>query len=157
MWESKMSTIRAPHGGMVFTIGYEGRSLDDLLQALTINHVHLLVDVRENAVSRRPGFSKRRLSEALAIAGIEYRHEPLLGNPRENRDSFRNGNAAAGRRRYLRHLNNGARDTYDAIISLATRERIALLCFERDEARCHRHCIVRQAEQENPALPVARL
>jgi len=142
---------------MVLSIGYEGRSLADFVDTLTFNRVHVLVDVRENAVSRKPGFSKRRLADALEEVGIEYRHEPLLGNPKENRDAFRNGKLAAGKRRYLGYLNNGSRAAYDAVVELASSKRVALLCYERDEAHCHRSCIVEQAQNENPALSVARL
>ena len=56
----------------------------------------VLVDVRLNAVSRKSGFSKKRLTQALKDAGIEYVHEKDLGNPQDNRDSFRNGDGEAG-------------------------------------------------------------
>ena len=149
--------LRLPYGGMVFTIGYEGRSLGDLLYVLKANRVQVLLDVRENAVSRKPGFAKSALDQALEAEGIRYQHEPLLGNPKENRDGFRNGNRSAARRRYLEHLNNGSRDAYEAFVELAMGNRVALLCFERREKECHRGCIVELAQAENPALPVSRL
>ena len=152
-----VSRLRIPDGGVVFTIGYEGRSIDEFVKTLQQNRVQVLVDVRENAISRKPGFSKRRLSEALSAAGIEYRHERLLGNPKENRASFQNGNVATGKRRYLAHLNNGSRGAFDEIVELGMSRRIALLCFEREAAQCHRSCIVEQAQAEHPALSVSRL
>ena len=126
----------------MFSVGYEGRSLDDFLHTLAFNGVQILVDVRENAVSRKPGFGKRSLAEALEAAGIGYRHEPLLGNPRDNRDAFRSGKTGVAKRRYLRYLNNGSRAAFDAVLELAMTKRIALLCFEHDEAQCHRSCNV---------------
>jgi uncharacterized protein (DUF488 family) len=141
----------------MFTVGYEGRSLDELVRTLQDHRVEVLVDVRERASSRKPGFSKRRLADALAGAGIEYRHEPLLGNPRENRASFRSGNLEAGRCRYLERLNDGSRVAFEAVVELGLSARIALLCFERDEARCHRSCIVEQAQAEQPTLAVSHL
>jgi uncharacterized protein (DUF488 family) len=151
------SSLRKPRGGGVFSIGYEGRSVEELVNALTASKVRLLIDVRENAVSRKPGFSKRRLTDALRQAGIEYRHEPLLGNPKTNRERFRSGNLDVGRRRYLAHLNNGSRSAFDALVDEALTRRLAVLCFERDESRCHRSCITDQAQEENPALSVIRL
>jgi uncharacterized protein (DUF488 family) len=141
----------------IYTIGYEGRSVAELVQRLRASRVDVLVDVRENASSRKPGFGKRQLSEALDAAGIEYVHEPGLGNPRDNRTAFRNGASIAARQRYVKHLNNGSRAAFDAVIALSCKRRVALMCFERNEAECHRSCIVEQAQAENPLLSVTRL
>lgn len=73
----------------VMTIGYEGAVLDDFLRTLKHAQVTLLLDVREIALSRRKGFSKTALSEALAAAGIDYRHERMLGSPKEVRHQLR--------------------------------------------------------------------
>jgi uncharacterized protein (DUF488 family) len=143
--------IRRPQGGSLFTVGYEGRTLDDLISVLDIHRVSLLVDVRENAVSRKAVFGKRSLQAALEDAGIEYRHEPLLGNPRENRQPFRQGLIKA-RENYTKHLNNGSREAFDTVVEVAMNRRVALLCFERNESHCHRGCIVEQAQHEVPAL-----
>src|SRR6266480_5216625 len=63
-------TLRIPTGGMVFSIGYEGRTLQELLKLLEVYRVDLVVDVRENPISRKPGFNRRQLSAALQSAGI---------------------------------------------------------------------------------------
>jgi uncharacterized protein (DUF488 family) len=151
------ASARVPSGGQFLTVGYEGRTVEELVELLVGNRVEVLVDVRENAVSRKPGFSKRRLAEAVEKAGIAYRHEALLGNPKGNRDAFRSGSTALGKRRYLAHLDNGSAAVFDEVVELAMRKRVALLCFERDEAQCHRACIVEKAQIEVPALSVRRL
>lgn len=124
-------------------IGYEGKSLADLLADLRALGVDVLVDVRLNAISRKAGLSKRALSAALAELGIRYLHKPELGNPRDNRAGFGEAwNTSEGR---------AARATYNASIAteagaaavaelaqLATHQRIALLCFEASELHCHR-------------------
>ena len=140
----------------LYTIGYEGRSIDEFIDVLLAADVDVLVDVRERALSRKKGFSKRALGEALGTAGIEYRHEPLLGNPKDNRDAFRSGSAAA-RERYLSHLNNGSRAAFDDVIQLATQQAVALMCFEFDHDSCHRSCVSDVAESDNPHLIVVRL
>jgi hypothetical protein len=38
---------------------------------------------------------------------------PLLGNPKANREGFRNGALTAARKRYFKHLNNGSRAAFD--------------------------------------------
>jgi uncharacterized protein (DUF488 family) len=151
-----VARTRLPKGAL-FTIGYEGRSVDDLVSSLRRNRVAILVDVRENAISRKAGFGKRQLAEAIERAGIEYRHEPLLGNPKANREGFRSGALAAAKRRYLKHLNNGSRSAFEELLELAMASRVALLCFERDEVQCHRACLVEQAQIEQPALSATRL
>ena len=79
----------------IYSVGYEGTTAEELADRLARHGVSLLVDVRLQPWSRRPGFSKQPLSVALAMAGIEYVHEPLFGNPPENREAYRQGDPAA--------------------------------------------------------------
>ncbi len=66
---------------------------------LTDADVNVLVDVRLTPLSRKPGMSKRQLADALTAVGVEYLHLPALGNPRDNRDAFRQGDPR-GRARF---------------------------------------------------------
>jgi uncharacterized protein (DUF488 family) len=143
--------------GRIYSVGYEGMTLDGLVDRLAGAHVTTLVDVRLNPVSRKPGFSKRRLTEALAAAGIEYVHEKSLGNPAENRDSFRVGDGQEGRQRMREMLSNGAGEALDRVIDLASTERIAVLCVERESQRCHREVITSMAVERNPAIEVLQI
>ena len=49
----------------LMTIGYEGMTLKEFLDVLKRCRVSMLVDVRELAISRKPGFAKVALSAAL--------------------------------------------------------------------------------------------
>lgn len=140
----------------IVSVGYEGRTLDEVVSALVLNKVKVLVDVRLTPVSRKSGFSKASLSAALRQANIRYRHEPSLGNPRDNRDAFRSGSRSA-RKRFERHLDNGAKATYLATLELARRSRVALLCFEREHSECHRSCIADRAQSEKPGFTVLEI
>lgn len=140
----------------IVSVGYEQRSLDDLVSLLQAHDVEVLVDVRLNAISRKKGFSKTALADGLGNAGIRYRHERSLGNPQDNREPFRQGQASA-RRRYEGHLRNGASATYDDVVNLAKQARIALFCYERDHDSCHRSCIVDAALIDEPDLSILRL
>ena len=138
----------------VVTIGYEGRQLDEFIAELLDRRVEVVFDVRENAISRKPGFSKRRLGEALAVAGIEYQHLSALGNPKSNRDAFRAGEPAA-RDVFLRHLDDtDPGEALDEIAAAARSRTVALMCFERDHATCHRSCIADRLVADNPTLRV---
>lgn len=57
---------------VLFTIGYEGRSLENYLNALIRNGIKILVDVRNNPVSMKPGFSKSQLRTYCENLGIGY-------------------------------------------------------------------------------------
>lgn len=138
------------------SIGYQERSIDEFVGLLLETGVTILVDVRLNAISRKRGFSKTALSEALEQAGIAYRHERELGNPKDNREAFRRGLTSA-RNRYLAHLSNGASAVYDEVVSLASTTRVALLCYERDHAECHRSCIIDTARDRDPSLHVVKV
>ncbi|MYA75377.1 MAG: DUF488 domain-containing protein [Gammaproteobacteria bacterium] len=140
----------------IVSIGYEQREISELIDLLAANGVSMLVDVRLNPISRKKGFSKNALATALSEAGIEYRHERELGNPKENRDPFRRGLESA-RQSYRRHLQNGAASVYERLVDLASTSRIALLCYERDHDQCHRSCILDAAQVDRPAMNVLHL
>lgn len=124
----------------IASVGYEGRSANELVRALVEAGVGTLVDVRENAISRKPGLSKRALAERCRASGIEYLHEPTLGNPRENRDNFRAG-AATGRTAFERHLKATGTDALRRVASMLKGRTVALLCFEADHSTCHRSIV----------------
>jgi uncharacterized protein (DUF488 family) len=126
---------------VIVGVGYEGTTLDALVADLVARRIELLVDVRLNAVSRKPGFSRRALAAALDGAGIAYRHEPTLGNPTANRRGLRAGvpEALAVMRDRLATVGAGA----VARLAADVRDRrVAVLCFERDETTCHRRLVI---------------
>lgn len=134
----------------VVTIGYEGRTIDELVKALTDANVSTVVDVRQNAISRKAGFSKRQLEGCLSEAGIGYVHERVLGNPKENREGYRNGSEEA-RRRFIRHLES-AGEAITRLLALAESSPIALLCYERSHSECHRESVVTALQCRRPEL-----
>ncbi len=146
-------TSSSNHKATIVSVGYQGRTLDEMIELLTSHEVEMLVDVRLTPISRKRGFSKTALSEALQSAGIEYVHEPALGNPKDNRDGFRKGLASA-RERYRHRLDNGAATAYEATIERVLSKRVALLCFEREHRECHRSCITDRAISEHPGVSV---
>lgn len=138
------------------TIGYEGRNTAEFVEALTSAGVTLLVDVRENAMSRVRGFSKSRLQEALAEAGIAYEHMKGLGNPKENRDALRSGDERAIAY-FNKRLLNGSADDLKRLGEVLQSEHVALLCFERDHQTCHRSLIVDALQAQDRTLHVVNL
>lgn len=137
---AKRSSTKTRAQIRLLTIGYEGASLTEFLATLKAAHVKLLLDVRELPLSRRKGFSKCALAAALASAGITYQHDRALGAPRHIRHRLREDGDLpryfADFREYLAtqaaHLSSLAR---------AIAEPVALLCYERNPAECHRSVV----------------
>lgn len=126
------------------TIGYEGATVQSFLEALRAAEVQLLVDVRAVASSRRPGFSKTRLSENVREIGIDYLHLRGLGTPAEGRAAARAGRHAEMHAVFAEHLATPeAQAELHALADLVrSGRRVCLLCFEADPAHCHRTLVV---------------
>lgn len=130
----------------VFTIGYEGATVDEVLGALKRAGVEQVADVRAIAASRRPGFAKSSLAANLAEAGIGYRHLRALGTPKPGRDAAKKGDRATLERVYAGQLELPEAQAEAAALRTMVEERpTALLCFERDPAMCHRTLLIRAA------------
>jgi uncharacterized protein (DUF488 family) len=126
----------------LFTIGYEGATPDRLIGALQAAGVRHLVDVRELANSRRPGFAKRALAEALGRAGLGYTHVKALGTPAAGRAAARAGRTAEMHRIFRSRLaGTEAQAALAGLAAQARAEPVCLLCLEADPQRCHRRLV----------------
>jgi uncharacterized protein (DUF488 family) len=124
------------------SLGYEQSEQEDYLRRLQQHKVSVVVDVRDVPLSRKRGFSKNQLREALAQAGIEYVHVQTLGAPKELRDSLRAGGSWWNYvKQYTSKVLSRRGEDIDLLIDLATRQRISLLCFEREPRECHRSLV----------------
>lgn len=133
-------------------MGYEGLDLRGLIERLVQSGVEVVVDVRFTAVSRKRGFSKGPLRAAVEAAGITYLHEPRLGNPPGNRAPFHAGDFETGRRRMREILMGDSADALAELVDLARSRRIAVLCLENDQGRCHRQVVIDMALESAPGL-----
>jgi uncharacterized protein (DUF488 family) len=130
----------------VFTIGYEGADVDHFLTTLKDANVATLADVRAVALSRKRGFSKSALRDALASQDIGYRHFIKLGTPKEGRQAARAGDGELMRRIYCNEVlaTEPAQAAFQELEDLAQAQPICLLCFERDPANCHRRVLAQR-------------
>lgn len=129
------------------TIGYEGLKPDDFLEKLKENNVSILVDVRQNPISRKPGFSKSRLSEFLQQNNIDYLHLQKLGTPRELRNRLKEeGDYSLFFEEYKGYLMN-QRSWLDYLKELTGKSTCCLMCFEKDHTACHRQVISSAIEE----------
>ena len=134
--EAARPTERIP----LASIGYEGRTFENYLNALIRNGINVLCDVRKNPISRKYGFSKSTLKNACESIGIEYRHFPELGIPSYERTDLRcQSDYDDLFARYEKTVIPNHGDTLDVLARLVgANECIALTCFEANPAQCHR-------------------
>ena len=129
-------------GQVLFTIGYEGRSIEAFINVLIRNGVKLLCDVRKNPLSRKFGFSKGKLEHITGAVGIKYVHIPDLGIETEKRcalETLKDYEVLFSG--YSKNLPN-LEPQLDRVHSLLRSDsRIALMCYEKDASMCHRHVI----------------
>jgi uncharacterized protein (DUF488 family) len=134
------------------TIGYQGATVADFLDALRDAKIELLVDVRAVVSSRRPGFAKTALAANLAKAGIDYLHLRGLGTPAEGRAAARSGHHEEMRAIFAEHMKTEqARDDLERLVEIVRGgRRVALLCFEADPAHCHRSIVADAVKRRVP-------
>jgi len=123
----------------VYTTGYQGKSVDSFFNGLLKRGINAIIDVRANPVSRKYGFSLRRLSEITKKLNLIYYHVPSLGVPSKLRSDL------DGYESYKRLLNLYEKELLKTVegditkVGQLMRERPSiLLCFENDVRYCHR-------------------
>jgi uncharacterized protein (DUF488 family) len=142
----------------LFTIGYEKAKPAAVMAELKRAKVKLLVDTRAVAASRKAGFSKKQLAAGLDEEGIGYLHLQKLGTPDEGREAAHSGKIEVMWRIYAKHLKTPevieAMEELVAIVKSG--QTVCLLCFERDQACCHRSKIA-EVVHERTGAPVVDL
>lgn len=138
----KINNLRPKSEDIVlFTIGYEGISLEEYLNRLIRNDVKLLVDVRCNPLSMKYGFSKRQLERYCNSLGIGYIHFPEVGIKSEQRQALNTQNDYD--QLFAVYRKNTLPKTMDTQLKilnlLKINKRIALTCFELNICQCHRN------------------
>ncbi len=135
-----------------FTIGYEGSTVAEFVDKLLKAGVDRVIDVRALPLSRRRGFSKTALGEALGAKGIEYVHLRAAGNPYRDQKSHIEKCLAL----YGGHLDRHPA-VVDAVDELLVGHNAALLCVEGTPDRCHRSVLVERLRAKHPRRRVTHL
>lgn len=135
----------------LFTIGYEGKTQAEFLAELAAAGVERVLDVRAVAASRRPGFSKTALRNALAEEGIDYLHLRPLGTPAAGREAARKGRTGEMRRIYAEQLETDeAALAMEQAMTAVAEKKTALLCYEKDAPGCHRAMLAERMIARRP-------
>ena len=142
---------------MVYTIGYEGVSIDTFVDYLACNNIKALIDVRMNPISRKPGFSKTRLTAALGSKGIRYVPMKEFGCPKDIRDQYRSDSDwSRYTKDYNEHMQLNLQNSLAGLADLVKTESAALMCFEKDPSMCHRSLVTTSLENQFK-IPVKHL
>ncbi len=119
----------------IYTIGYEGKTLDEFIKLLLESSINHLVDVRSIAKSARPGFGGQELKEKLFSKSIMYVHKPELGGMVE--DDY-----------HTVMEKDSWKKAYEGLKSIAKDIPTAIMCLEKDPMKCHRRHISERLEEE---------
>lgn len=134
-------------GYKLFTMGYEGKTIEDFICYLKYYKISSLIDVREIPLSRKKGFSKSTLRDRLESENINYVHIKALGSPAEARkklyfdldyDSFF--------KTYSKHLSKNKNAISQAHEHIST-GNACLMCFEKEYDKCHRFIVAREIKK----------
>lgn len=125
---------------ILYTIGYEGISLEEYLNRLIKNDVKVLVDVRNNAKSMKFGFSKSQLKTFCSSLNIEYLHIPEVGIQSDQRQELKKQTDYDNLFDIYKkqNLKKTTSQQQQILNLLKDRKRIALTCFEANICQCHR-------------------
>ena len=102
---------------MIYSIGYQGRTLQDLISVLQAHGVRTLVDVRSRPYGRRPEFNKTRITAPLQAAGIDY--------------------IWSGK--YLGGFSPIQEGEIRSLAEWQENKTVCIMCMERDYKTCHRY------------------
>jgi uncharacterized protein (DUF488 family) len=137
-----------------FTLGYQSHTLNTFFNLLSENDVDILVDVRQNPVSRKRGFSKGFLEKRASRLGIEYYHFACLGTPPRIRRLYsQTGNVKKALEEYEEHLRSHKKCLL-SLIHTVTSKQFCLLCLESDYTSCHRSIIAQHLAEMMGCPPI---
>ncbi len=141
----------------VFTAGYEGRSVDAVLNLLVESGITRLIDVRKNPVARRVGFHRSTLGRLCGYLSIEYVHVPALGISSEKRGDLTDlDDYNKLFEDYEKSTLVEEKQAISNIASLVSERPSVLVCMESDPEFCHRTRLAKVVAKRT-GLPIRHL
>ena len=128
----------------VYTVGYGGRTVDEIVRQIQAKGIQFVIDVRSVPYSKyQPEFGRKPLAKALRDAGLKYGfmgHQ--LGGRPDDESCYDNNHVNYEKVRAMPFFKEG-------IVRLRTAcERdyiVCLLCAEANPAQCHRSGMIGEA------------
>lgn len=136
------NTIKSARPTAIYTLGYEGFTIDGFLNYVLIKGLRAIIDVRNNAISRKYGFSKKTLLRLCNNLNIEYFHFPNFGIPssyRVNIHSFNDLDYTRLWDLYEKDILGLNINRKEELIEIITDQPSSIFCFEKNPIKCHRN------------------
>lgn len=144
----------------VYTIGHSNLKTSKFITLLKNNQINILVDVRSTPYSQyNPQFNKDSLKNSIEGAGLQYEYMgDLLGGRPGDPSCYIAGVIPDGEADYLHLVDYPAVMTKKffqkgirALLKLAEKNKVAIMCSEEDPSTCHRHHLIGRylVEKEN--------
>ncbi len=122
----------------VYTVGYEGVTIDGFFDSLLRRGIKGIIDVRYNPISRKYGFSKKTFSGIAASLNIEYVHMPELGIESSRRKGLKGDDDFTALFDWYESTLGDRMEYVKAAVRSAENGPTVLLCMEHDAESCHR-------------------
>ncbi len=143
----------------VFSLGYQGLSLENYVETLLASNVGIVLDVREVAWSYNRRYIKSVLQSILSDAGIKYIHLKVCGNPSANRKTAKSVEECLSR--YSEYLKNNLEclEILLEYVEAASKEGkpACLTCYEHKPEDCHRKILTDALGEIVPKLQISHL
>jgi ParB/RepB/Spo0J family partition protein len=149
----------------VYTVGYQGRTIDEFIKLLKTNGIDLLLDARYSAESQyKPDFSGEILKRELARNNIKYEHRPELGVPFLIQTPYKDGyfSYECLKQWYTWHINTET-DFNKLLESIKKSGKTALMCMEKyakaingQNYACHRDILANLIIERKVADPLLK-
>ena len=144
---------------VLYTLGYEKRTIEEFIEILRAAKVDTLIDVRDVPWSHKRDFAKSKLDAHLASAGIRYVHAGFAGNPKRLRSTASTTEELLSV--YEQHLDEHPEilDRFRELVADLSDEgrRMCIMCFERDPRDCHRSVLAARWKGRRRGLSVENL
>ena len=150
----------------IYTIGYEGRTVDQFIQVLKENKIETVIDVRFSVESQyKPEFSGTLLPRELLRAGIQYAHRKEFGVPYEWQNPYKDGAIPFDCLNKFYRWNVTKNTEFKTFINTVKENgKTALLCYERYAAptrdqkiACHRSILSAMMQETGEFKEVVNL
>ena len=148
--EDAYKALRRFLNSTVYTIGYEGKEIQQFIDLLKNAGIEHLIDVRFSAESQyKPDFNKAILARELERAKIKYTHRPDLGVPYEWQNPYKDGAVPVEcLEKYYKWHTEKEMDFKKFVNEVKDTGKTALMCMEKyarptreQKIYCHRHIL----------------
>ena len=125
---------------ILYTIGHSNHTIEDFIDLLKRYEIKVVADVRSAPYSRYcPQFNKDVLAARLEAAGVGYIFfgKELGGRPNDS-SCYENGRVNFGFIAERKEFREGLQ----RLLAESSKERVAIMCAEKDPLDCHRTILV---------------